>query len=380
MSALHIAAGVTASLVVGQALMLIALLLADRERRRDHRWLALALAGAAASCVEDVIEHLGLARELAWALPFTGPGLLVVGPALWLHARSITEAPGRTRPRAWLHFVPAGALFVLALLLVPLVQQLPDATPPAGRPADDGVILVPIALQLGAYLVAIVSRVRHTRILLRDEVSNLDGRRLTWLLLVAGLYGLVLAGWTASWTFSTAASDVLTNVLWLASLALTGICGIRQRNVFAPRAPGVAPATPPAPSTAETPAPKYARSAIDTATATTLRARLADLMATDKPYLESDLTLAELAGRVGATPHHLSQLFSQHLGETFFDHVNRHRVEAVKATLARPGAGGRPLLDVALECGFGSKSAFNDTFRRLTGQSPTQYRRSLPAP
>ena len=102
-------------------------------------------------------------------------------------------------------------------------------------------------------------------------------------------------------------------------------------------------------------------------------------MARDKPFLENDLTLADLARRVDATPHQLSQLFSQHLQETFFDHINRHRVDAVKATLARPQAAGRPLLEIALECGFGSKSAFNDAFRRRTGMNPSEYRRRQPS-
>ena len=123
---------------------------------------------------------------------------------------------------------------------------------------------------------------------------------------------------------------------------------------------------------------KYARSALADDTAQALRTRLQHVMDSDQPFLENDLTLADLAQRVGATPHQLSQLFSQHLGETFFDFINRHRVDAVRLTLSRPQAAGRPLLEIALECGFGSKSTFNDTFRRLTGMSPGAYRRQQP--
>jgi AraC-like DNA-binding protein len=102
-------------------------------------------------------------------------------------------------------------------------------------------------------------------------------------------------------------------------------------------------------------------------------------MADDKPYLESDLALPDLASRVGATPHQLSQVLSVHVGLSFFEYVNGLRVAAVRATLARPQSVGRPLLEVALECGFGSKTAFNDAFRRATGMSPSAYRKALPA-
>jgi AraC-like DNA-binding protein len=388
---MDIAAGVSAAFVVGEALMLVALLLADGSRRRDHRWLAVALVCAAASSLEDVIEHFSLTRSLAWVLPFTGPGLLVVGPAMYLYARSITEAHGAKPARVWLHFIPAAVVLVLSLALVP---HLDDTQPPQGRPVDSLVALVPVALQLAAYLVAIARQVLRTRARLRHEVSTLDGRALSWLLVVAGLYGLVLVTWIVSWAASVAQSDLLTNVLIGVSLCITGAFGVRQRNVFEPRdgrhsvvepqpsaSSKVALASPASSaSTVEAPAAKYARSAIDGVTAAALRTRLIELMATDKPYLEADLSLADLASRIQTTPHQLSQLFTQHLGETFFDFVNRYRVEAVKATLTRPGAEQRPLLEIAFECGFGSKSTFNDTFRRLTGVSPSQFRRAMPLP
>ena len=358
--------------------MLVALLLADEARRRDHRWLVAALVGAAASSLEDVIEHFGLTRALAWALPFTGPGLLVVGPAMYLYTRSVTAVPGTRTARTWVHFIPAAALMTLSLALAPFVDE---ARPAQGRPIGDAVVLAPVALQLGAYLLAITRQVLRTRPRLRDAYSSLDGRSLSWLLLVAGIYGLVLLAWILSWAASIAQSDLLTNTLTALGLGITGAFGARQRNVFAPRAshlPTAAQQPAPAsqPATIEAPPAKYARSAIDGTVAASLRARLIELMATDKPHLEVDLTLGDLASRIQSTPHQLSQLFTQHLGETFFEFINRHRVEAVKATLTRPGAGQRPLLEIAFECGFGSKSTFNDTFRRLTGVSPSQYRRT----
>lgn len=42
-------------------------------------------------------------------------------------------------------------------------------------------------------------------------------------------------------------------------------------------------------------------------------------------------------------------------------------------------AAGRPLLEIAPECGFGSKSAFNQAFEPASCMSPSAYRKSLPA-
>jgi AraC-like DNA-binding protein len=379
---------VVAAIAIGAAAMLAMLLAADAHERRMHAWLIVTLVAVAAMCTGDILEHLHLTTRLRWVSAFTDSAFLAIGPALWLYARALTERDGdigATRG-AWRHFIPAALLFVLLIAAGVGTADAPEPERPS-RTLADLLILAPMAAQLGAYLVAIVLRVRRTRRLLRDEYSTLQGRSLSWLLFVAALFGGVLLVWIPSWAASIVVSNLTSNVLIAVALLVIGAFGIRQRNVFArlleQTKQAGSPPTQPAPAVLVEPEPtvtsgKYARSAIDETTAAALRERLTHVMTAEKAYLENDLTLADLAGRVGATPHQLSQVFSQHLGETFFDFVNRHRVEAVKATLARPGAAGRALLEIALECGFGSKSTFNDTFRKLTGQSPGEFRRRLP--
>lgn len=365
--------------LVGQALTLALLLAADPRERRAHRWLIVAFLALALNALGDAVQSFGLERPLALLLPVASSALLLMGPAIWLYARSLTEAtPLRG---AWRHFVPAG---LLTLLLIPEALNPPPM--PLAEPAGPGdrLAIYLLALHLGSYLALTVRRVRASRRALMDELSALEGRTLGWLLYTAGLFALVLVTWVASAGLPPAASFALTSALLAASLALAGVNGVRQLHVRAglPAVPEhAAPAPTPepaatAPGTAPAPAPetRYARSALDDATATRLRAALHQAMATTHPYLNPDLTLGDLARRVGATPHQLSQLFTVHLGETFYDFVNRHRVEAVKARLADPAAAGRSVLELGFEAGFGSKSTFNTTFRRLTGASPSEFR------
>src|SRR6266850_3270416 len=324
---------VVAAIAIGQATMLAVLLAADERERRTHAWLIVTLVAVAAVSASDILEHLHLASRFPWALAFTNSALLVIGPALWLYARALTERDSNTAPTrgAWRHFVPAALLF--ALLVAAGGSAQPPDREPESRSLANVLILSPIAAQLGTYLVMIALRVRRTRALLRDEYSTLQGRSLSWLLFVAALFGVVLLVWIASWAISIVASNLLTNLLTAITLGVIGAFGIRQRNVFArllaeakqeqrgqsPLATTVSPAPEPAADAAPVTATKYARSAIDEATALSLRDRLRRAMHEDKAYLESDLTLADLARRVGATPHQLSQVFSQHIGETFFD-------------------------------------------------------------
>jgi len=94
-------------------------------------------------------------------------------------------------------------------------------------------------------------------------------------------------------------------------------------------------------------------------------------MTEQRLYRQPGLTLGELADAVGATPHEVSQVLSTRLARNFFTFVNEHRIEAVKTALTTSD---RPVLDLAFEAGFQSKSTFNTAFRKATGMTPSEYR------
>lgn len=400
LTGIDLGVAIVGAVVVGQSSMTAALLACLPRAYPARRWLLLFLAAVALVSGGDVVEHLRLQAVLWWVLPLSGAGLLCIGPALCLYVRDITKASqspaaeSQAPVRDALHFLPA-VLLSAVLYIGAAAAEATKGPSPAHRSAEELMMLAPIAAHLLAYLVATARSIYRTRSVLKAAYSTLDGRTLNWLLVTALLLVAIVLCWMLSWTVSVGVSDLLTNALSSTALLVTGCFGIRQRNVFLrlPRDLRSAPTNPdaeprgqddaalsnPAPEPArEEKSGKYTRAALPIGVAQRLGADLQRVMLSEKPYLENDLTLSDLARLVGATPHQMSQLFSQHLGETFFDYVNRHRVDAVKATLARPQSAGRPLLEIALECGFGSKSTFNNTFRKSVGMSPSEYRRRQP--
>lgn len=101
--------------------------------------------------------------------------------------------------------------------------------------------------------------------------------------------------------------------------------------------------------------------------------RLDSLMTEGRIYTDCDLTLADLSRKLGVTPHQLSELLNSQLGMGFRQYVNRYRIERAKDILARNPD--RTILDVAFDCGFGSKSPFNSAFFQATGQTPSEWRK-----
>ncbi len=102
-------------------------------------------------------------------------------------------------------------------------------------------------------------------------------------------------------------------------------------------------------------------------------ARLADLMQSERLYIDPDLSLAGLADRLGLSAHQLSELVNTRLGKGFSRYLRERRVEAAKAMLlAEPKAS---VLSVGLSVGFTSQSNFYEAFREIEGSTPGQYRK-----
>jgi AraC-like DNA-binding protein len=102
---------------------------------------------------------------------------------------------------------------------------------------------------------------------------------------------------------------------------------------------------------------------------------LLKFMETEKPYLDDKLTLQKLAKQIDIPEKQLSGLINQHTGKHFFDFINEFRINKAKAILKdQPQL---TVLEVLYEVGFNSKSSFYTAFKKETGVTPTDYRKSI---
>lgn len=100
--------------------------------------------------------------------------------------------------------------------------------------------------------------------------------------------------------------------------------------------------------------------------------RLRHAMTEERAYRREGLTVASLATHLGMGEAALRTLINQQLGyRNFNDFLHHHRLEEAAARL---GTEDRPILTIALECGYGSIGPFNRAFRQRFGVTPTAYR------
>ena len=108
--------------------------------------------------------------------------------------------------------------------------------------------------------------------------------------------------------------------------------------------------------------------------------KLQAYMEREKPYLDSSLDLRSLAEGVSIPPHYISQVLNGCLQQNFFDFVNGYRVRECQALLADPYHSHKNIAEVMYEVGFNSKSVFNTSFKKFSGMTPSQYRKSAIQP
>jgi AraC-like DNA-binding protein len=84
-----------------------------------------------------------------------------------------------------------------------------------------------------------------------------------------------------------------------------------------------------------------------------------------------ELSLTEIAQAVNMSAFYFCKTFKRSTGMTFTDYLARIRVEKVKNLLLNPNV---RVSEAAYEAGFQSLSQFNRVFRRIAGESPSDYR------
>ncbi len=103
--------------------------------------------------------------------------------------------------------------------------------------------------------------------------------------------------------------------------------------------------------------------------------RLKNAIEADKVFTENEISLTELSNKISIQPYQLSEVISRVYGESFFDFINRYRIEEIKTRLEDPKSDSYSLLGIAMDCGFNSKSSFNSAFKKFTGVTPSEYRK-----
>jgi AraC-like DNA-binding protein len=95
-------------------------------------------------------------------------------------------------------------------------------------------------------------------------------------------------------------------------------------------------------------------------------------------YFSDNLaSLSELAKKIGESPHHVSQVINEKLNRSFFELLASYRIEEAKRILSDNKKDNLTIEEISEMVGYNSKTAFNNAFKKLSGKTPSEFRKSV---
>ncbi len=111
--------------------------------------------------------------------------------------------------------------------------------------------------------------------------------------------------------------------------------------------------------------------------AETYERELNHLIESKKMHLDSELNEKKLADALGIHSYILSRLLNDHLGKSFSEFINEKRIKEAKRILEDKENQDLTIFAVAVDSGFRSESVFYVNFKKITGYTPAQFKKTM---
>jgi len=296
------------------------------------------------------------------------------GPLLYLYTKSLTKKEFVVKRKEYLHLIP----FIIYNIIMLSSYHLLDSSEKLYLLQNalvlpkwaSNIIYFSLHLQILIYIFFAVRLLISYRNELKKIFSSIEKVNLSWLIII--LFGFIFM-WIIDLTHFILFKTVdlpasIYNMMNFFSLNINFVFaflivykGLKHPELFYEL-------------TDQTEKVKYEKSNLTKEESLEYLNRLKDFMREEKPYLEPDLTINDLALKVNIPSKTLSQVINENLNQNFFDFVNSYRIGEAKKMLSDLDKK-ITVLEVLYSVGFNSKSAFNSAFRRHTGLTPTEYKR-----
>lgn len=310
---------------------------------------------------------------------------LLINPLFYLYAKYLIQCSSTFKKIDWLHFLP----FILyELYYIPdffgsreEIIAVFDSFPEPLLNIRFLIFNWAIIIQGLCYVIIILLMLRNYSYSLERAFSNIEKMRLNWLrninIIVAGVWSVFIFE-NVMYLFDIQFYKIFDIASIFAALLVysLGYMGLLKSEVFEQRVFSESYKYVIQSTSEFHREKKYEKSGLTAEKAQKYLNQLENIMQDRKPYLNNNLTLNQLADMVSISPHNLSEVINTQLNQNFFDYINQFRVEQVKRDLVDPTKQNLTFLTLGLEAGFNSKSSFNAIFKKHTGKTPSEFRKT----
>ncbi|MCO7223750.1 AraC family transcriptional regulator [Pleionea sp. CnH1-48] len=344
------------------------LLFSPRHRKAANLFLGLFVLAFSINILRNILEAHGylanfdIVRVVSLGMP------ALYGPLIYLYVVAAISVTATVKPNYGKHFILA-AVYLGVLLSSALlgVTDWPEAERYPWLIGVFSLLVVLVVIQTLVYFILAVLRLRRLDHELELNFSSVEGVGMRWIKkLLLAFIGLFLI-----WVLVFGADLRILNVhypeyvfqgFWLAMAVL-----VYWMGYYSMLKPEVL--------TFELQTTKKKSSiSIEPDVVDRVGEQLTLAMEEDKLYLNSELSLKQLAEHLQLNAKKVSHILNSRFDKTFYAFVNEYRIEAVKRCLENPDKRFDKLEGIAYDCGFKSSSTFNRLFKQYENMTPKAYR------
>jgi len=296
--------------------------------------------------------------------------ILLYGPFFYLYARGVIFRDFRLSSKNLLHLIP---YLLLTISLLPSGKFTPGTSEEILQndlPWQFYSISAFMYAHFFVYLGLTYKSLWEYREIIKNKYSQIDQINLDWLSFSLNAFGLITLI-SMIHNFIALAENVYVFMISLVILLLFIFYFVNRIILKALRQPEIFAGI----SQNET--AKYLGSNLTPGQIDEYRKQLLALLKTDKPFLNPQVSLSDLSEKLAISTKHLSQVINQSFNKSFFDFINTYRVQEVQQILKESRDDKLTVLEAMYEAGFNSKSSFNTAFKKETGQTPTEFRKTI---
>ncbi|TVZ15620.1 AraC family transcriptional regulator [Maribacter sp. MAR_2009_72] len=269
----------------------------------------------------------------AWQMNIGISGIFIVGPFLWLYGITLLKENKTLRHSFYLHLLP----FILFISFVTIIPSKGDF--------DTFWNYGLVVLHLAIYLVI-------SWVTLLKNGSKITLKKSKW-------YRSILIGVTSVWVyylgnFLNYELHYIWGPIFYSFLIYAFTYLILNRNNFGLE--------------------KYDSSTLDRNNSEILFEKIKNLIEKENLFLQPTISLKTVSDKLSKNSREVSQSINENAQQNFREFINHYRIEKAKSLLNNLENKERKMAVVAYDSGFGTVTAFNVAFKKITGITPSAYR------
>jgi AraC-like DNA-binding protein len=349
------------------------------RKKPSNLFLGFLMLGLSLVILEIFLIHTRYMYQVLRIDNFSEPLSFGVPPLMYFYIYASISR--KTPKRAWIHFIPMifWLIYSIWYFIQPMdVKQLhyldyhfpelaiefPDL-PYTGDPLGLRTYINELVmLQLTTYLVVSILFIRKSFTTLGISFLVRKEKPISWLRnFVFLMFTILVTFVVVKSIFVADIGDYLIGSLISLIIYATSYNVIRASDFFQESV-----------SDPLQPKKKYEKSALQEEDKARILAALVKCMEEDKDFKNPLVSLPFIAKKLNRPVHHISQVINEKLDQSFFEMIASYRVEEAKGILKDPSHNQLTIEDIADEVGYNSKSAFNRSFKKHTGITPSEFR------